>query len=214
MKIKQLSIACIFMVLSLAGMHKPINIQIPVIVANESNFVSTILLGATQADATLRNFMLIQPDSTLDVNNLKPGNDIRIITNRGHFIIAIYGDQIKLSALEPQLHLRSIQNAPVANVAEVIVTIGSNGIPFLRTNIMIPKPNDGRPDVPLSVYKALTGKESYASPYEILGTTPGMDTKKAYREKTLQWHPDKNKSPEAVSAIQLINWAAERLGVK
>jgi hypothetical protein len=74
------------------------------------------------------------------------------------------------------------------------------------------EPQDGRPAIPLSVYKKITGNESYATPYEILGIAPSAsksEIKKAWAKKQLLWHPDRSSDPDAKSAIQLINWAYE-----
>jgi curved DNA-binding protein CbpA len=46
---------------------------------------------------------------------------------------------------------------------------------------------------------------------EIEETADIKDIKKAYRELSMLWHPDRNKDPEAVSKIQLINEAYETL---
>lgn len=51
--------------------------------------------------------------------------------------------------------------------------------------------------------------------YNILGVDEKSDIKeikKAYRELSLKWHPDKNKDPEAINKIQLINQAYATLG--
>lgn len=51
--------------------------------------------------------------------------------------------------------------------------------------------------------------------YNVLGVSEDADIKdikKIYRELSLKWHPDKNKDPEAITKIQLINEAYEILG--
>ena len=53
-----------------------------------------------------------------------------------------------------------------------------------------------------------------ATPQEILGVTPNAsqeEIKKAWRIKSLQWHPDKNKDSEASNVYKLINSAYEQL---
>lgn len=74
---------------------------------------------------------------------------------------------------------------------------------------------DNRPVVSKSVYRKLTGKESVsATPYEILGLSAAAsqdDIRNAWKKKTLSWHPDRSKDPEAKQATQLINWAYEQL---
>lgn len=49
-----------------------------------------------------------------------------------------------------------------------------------------------------------------ASPYEILGVEPtatDQEIKRAYRSLQLQFHPDRNGTPEAAEKIRLINEA-------
>ena len=44
--------------------------------------------------------------------------------------------------------------------------------------------------------------------YQVLGLLPGAteeDVKKAYRKLAMQWHPDRNNSPEAEQKIREIN---------
>lgn len=51
--------------------------------------------------------------------------------------------------------------------------------------------------------------------YDILGVdenTPAQDVKKAYRQLSMKWHPDKNSSPEAKGQFQKISEAYETLG--
>jgi curved DNA-binding protein CbpA len=51
--------------------------------------------------------------------------------------------------------------------------------------------------------------------YNVLGVSEVADIKdikKNYRELSLKWHPDKNKDPEAITKIQLINEAYSTLG--
>ncbi len=79
------------------------------------------------------------------------------------------------------------------------------------------KPDDGRPNAPLAVYKKLVGHRIYARPACILGLRAGSsedETKKAYKNKMREWHPDRNKSPISQDAFALITWAAETLGAK
>ncbi|CAN5155463.1 hypothetical protein BH09DEP1_BH09DEP1_1220 [soil metagenome] len=97
-------------------------------------------------------------------------------------------------------------------VIKTSVAVDSQGMPQL--SILPVKPSDGRPDVALHVYGKLVGDESYATAKQILGIQDSKDVKTAYENKMLQWHPDRNKSPEAVAAFALINWAAEKLGVR
>jgi curved DNA-binding protein CbpA len=76
------------------------------------------------------------------------------------------------------------------------------------------KPQDSRPQVPLSVYQKVTGKSDYATPHEILGVQPGAtgeQIRNAFKQQILKWHPDKNKSPEAKDAFNLIKWAEQEL---
>lgn len=50
--------------------------------------------------------------------------------------------------------------------------------------------------------------------YDILGVSPGSsneDIKRAYRKLALQWHPDRNKTPEAESKFKEIGEAYEIL---
>lgn len=51
--------------------------------------------------------------------------------------------------------------------------------------------------------------------YNILGVNEDADIKdikKAFRELSLKWHPDRNKEPEAINKIQEINEAYETIG--
>jgi len=51
-------------------------------------------------------------------------------------------------------------------------------------------------------------------PYETLGVTTEatvQEIKKAYRQMSLLWHPDKNKDPEALKMFYLINKANDIL---
>jgi len=53
--------------------------------------------------------------------------------------------------------------------------------------------------------------------YEILGvpkTASEIELKSAYRKQALQWHPDRNKSPEAEGKFKEINEAYEILSNK
>ena len=51
--------------------------------------------------------------------------------------------------------------------------------------------------------------------YNVLGVSENADIKdikKVFRELSLKWHPDRNKDPEAITKIQLINEAYSILG--
>jgi DnaJ-class molecular chaperone len=51
--------------------------------------------------------------------------------------------------------------------------------------------------------------------YNVLGVNEDADIKdikKAFRELSLKWHPDRNKEPEAINKIQEINEAYETIG--
>ncbi len=76
------------------------------------------------------------------------------------------------------------------------------------------KPQDSRPNVPLSVYQKITGKSDYATPAEILGVTQEAtkeQIRQAYKQLILKWHPDKNKDRDAKDAFNLITWAEQEL---
>jgi len=52
------------------------------------------------------------------------------------------------------------------------------------------------------------------NPYQVLGLQPDAsedDIKKTYRRLAMEWHPDRNKSPEAEQKIKEINEAFDYL---
>lgn len=194
--------------------------EIPFEVKNDSPVVITVIQDDTSNMHGGVQWVTIKPGKSTNVNKkktpivLRLGEEIGFATAKGYFGIGMESDfSLVLAQEKTGLGWTEIQKGiPTANATKGIITVNSEGIPHV--SLVMPKPNDGRPDVPLSVYAKLTGSESYASPQEILGLKPGVDARRAYILKVTQWHPDKNKSPEAADAFKLINWAAERLGAK
>lgn len=76
-----------------------------------------------------------------------------------------------------------------------------------------PTLQDGRPVIDANIYNALKIPTN-ASAEEVLGVRKGAtreEITQAYKNRTLQWHPERNKSPLANDVFKLINWAKEKL---
>lgn len=83
---------------------------------------------------------------------------------------------------------------------------------FIEKARTLRKPEDGRPDFDLITYFKLK-VAPYASPHEILiapANASKQEIKKAYIKRSLEWHPDRNKSSEATQVFQLIAWAYDK----
>jgi len=191
--------------------------EIPIEIVNNSSTPVTVLFNVHGEQAQFK--LLLGKQTLTSSQEKKPiqitsDNSLRIITKMGYFPILMRGNPSAIELYQVSYdNPDSLTSPPIQNILttklkpSVHVIIDSTGIPHIQ-------PKDGRPLLGFAAYKLLTEDHlSAITPEEILGITSSDDPKKAYRKKITQWHPDKNKSPEAENITKLINWAAEKLNL-
>ena len=112
----------------------------------------------------------------------------------------------------------ALQN-PFGSGASIVKLLQAKGAPYSQAIPPAPKqayvpppvakPQEYRPPVSPQAYAALKLSPN-ASAFEILGIRPSAlydQRRKAWKDKTFEWHPDHNPSPYATEIITLINWA-------
>lgn len=204
---------------SLIAMQKCDDMQIHFEIKNNSSEVVTVLFDE---DRTSAKFIAVRPNETVNETHfeipimLRYTRGMRLATIKGHFGIGIETDGsitfIQAKKSDETGGWREIERGiPTLYVKRATLAIDEHGNPRMD---LYPDPDDGRPIVSHRIYEKLTGEKMCGSAAQILGYFNNMDLRKAYREKMLQWHPDRNKAPEAEDAFKLITWAAEKLGLK
>lgn len=141
-----------------------------------------------------------------------------------------YGDikAVKLSKLESSMgHLEINCVIRHVNDANLIITNGSFGYSYMTLELTRNgkeyawyKYSFGKKSWQLiekHLFMKFSFKESDENPWDILGLTGNEDKKeikRAFLRLIKKWHPDRNKSPEALEMSKKIVWAYSKLGNK
>ena len=173
---------------------------------------------------------------------ISPTTPLKIITSEGEFVIRVedQGSKQQIISLDQRdtyqwKALQALTFPPLA--PKTILTAEKDGyislsFPPTEYHSPLPKkpdddrpksfplpkrPDDDRPNVALSVYKKITGHDTYATPAQILGVnefSSPAEVKTQWKKLLTKFHPNVNTDPDATQATQLLNWAYEQLKLK
>lgn len=206
----------------ISAMETPVDLAIPVTVTNNSSEI--VVLFSPKGGIDCGQYREVYSDQKYIPNNdgtplkIDLFGSVRLHSIGGAFCLSAnkFNNTLVLEKLQGIMPGASLPCGEFLNpkfISECNITVDEQGLPHLSA--LFCKPNDGRPEASLLVYKKLVGSESYASPKQILGIeNQHYDPKAVYQNKMLQWNRETNISSETVAACALIKWAAGQLGIQ
>lgn len=209
-----------------ASMHQPLR-EMKVSFYNGSVDLVTVIFCDQNNNL---DAVILDPDQTYPMDRNHPrfptlkesySGSITFSTGTGkkfYAVLAQFENCVALSEIKPivregkwQKDYRRLQRLPIVSAA--LARISSKG-----DITMIPEvtaPQDGRPNVDLTIYQKVAGFTDYLSPEQVLGVEPNETRKDLIKDRYLrlmnEWNPDRNEQPCAYKACDLINWAHRKL---
>ena len=197
--------------------------QMQIKVRNDSKDLVYVLYPHDKSISTTISDLLPKEETSSPILREQSDGLVAFFTSAGSFqaILSYFGNCVVLSKVEAvekdgewERKYTRLQRLPIVSAA--LAKIGPTG-----KVVMIPEvtaPQDGRPDVDLTIYQDVAGFTDYLSPAQIFNITP-TETNRVFINERYQllmrdWHPSLHmtaEQPYAQSARDLINWAYTKL---